>query len=1163
MVPLKCVILLAKKNCLNYERLHSGKQNKFLWQLVDIQLVKVLFCLLYFAAVTTIGFSQNTLQNIQFNNITRSEGLPNNNINQIIRDKYGFIWFASSDGLCKYSSSGKIQVYKAQKDPNKEGLKSSLISCLYADGEDNIWIGTRYGGLTRFHIPTEEWKTFQHDSTDVTSISNNDVLCITADRRNNIYIGTENGLNIYQKDTESFERYQHDPKDKTSLGAKAVLDILIDENDWVWLGTWAGGLNLMIKDLDDNSSKHTFRRFNPSISINSQNIWKVYQDDKKRFWLGTNMGGLFIMDLPDKASNFTNLQDWNPKFFGYVPEVGNDQSLNHEIVLDIHQDQKERIWISTAFGVCHIEPNEMPSKVAYRYSDTIPEIKFYRHLPKPSSPFSIAGDYVIDIMEDDSGMLWFGSHGGISQFSPYNNQFEVNTIFENEEAFPNVQNMYVDPSYKVWLAAKEKGLIYYDQIEKKFETFDGLKETHNYVNALYSPDDISLYIATNAGIAVLNMRTKSIHYFPAPAWLKVKFDNFSFTNILLDRKNKLWIATETGLFTLDETNGEYEYYAHDPQDPSSLSDHSVTDIHEDYKGNIWVSSYKGLNKNNYMNGDSIISFERFYVSDKEGGLVNDRILHLLEYQKKLYLGTTNGIIEFDIETEKFREIQRAGKYSIQAMLVDNKGVIWGSTTEGIFRYDTANDIFHLNEKEDGLSSVTFRQNSKSIDVDGNFYFGNKVGFIKLNPHKIKGNTVIPEVFITEIKSISPTGTELTSGIYSDRINLTHDHYSISFTYECSNYYRPEKNNYAYMLEGFDEEWIYPEANMPAVYTNLDHGTYTFKVKASNNNGYWNNEGASQTIVIKPAIWETWWFKILSSLLAGILIFFGLQMYTDSIQQRNKELKNYNDSLNKEIEERNKIEEALQSTNEELKRSNSELEQFAYIASHDLQEPLRITGSFIDLLSEKYSDVLDDNAYRYIDFAQGGVNRMGILIKNLLTFSKVGGTVLDFKKASLKKIVEEKLLDLARLIKVKNVTIDIGVLPEIECEKNQMAMLFYNLINNAIKFNEHPNPVVTISSQNSFDIDFHLFYVKDNGIGINEKHQEKIFEIFKRLHDKDAYEGTGIGLALCKKIVSRHGGKIWVESTVGKGTTFFFTIAKNLNSDLPKVHIKENMLAAEK
>jgi len=171
--------------------------------------------------------------------------------------------------------------------------------------------------------------------------------------------------------------------------------------------------------------------------------------------------------------------------------------------------------------------------------------------------------------------------------------------------------------------------------------------------------------------------------------------------------------------------------------------------------------------------------------------------------------------------------------------------------------------------------------------------------------------------------------------------------------------------------------------------------------------------------------------------------------------------------------------------------------------------------------------------------------MGLLIKNLLTFSKVGGKVLEFKKVSLQKIVEEKLLDLGMIINSKNVEIEVNDLPTIYCEKFQISMLFYNLINNAIKFNDKESPKVTISDLSDPNESYWKFSVEDNGIGIAPEFQDQIFEIFKRLHNKDEYEGTGIGLALCNKIINRHKGEISVESIKGLGTKFIFTIDRSL------------------
>jgi len=240
---------------------------------------------------------------------------------------------------------------------------------------------------------------------------------------------------------------------------------------------------------------------------------------------------------------------------------------------------------------------------------------------------------------------------------------------------------------------------------------------------------------------------------------------------------------------------------------------------------------------------------------------------------------------------------------------------------------------------------------------------------------------------------------------------------------------------------------------------------------------------------------------------------------------------------------------LSESNRELKRNNKDLEQFAYVASHDLKEPLRIVGNFVGLLSRKYKNNLDDTANEFIFYIEDGVKRMSALIDSILTYSGVGEKEITLRDGDLNNILEIKMRDLSQRIQEKNVDLRIGELPSVFCETNQIGMVFYNLINNAIKFNKNEKPIVTVTNHDDGSEDFWKFSVADNGIGIAPEYQEKIFEIFRRLHSKSEYEGTGIGLALCQKIIDRHGGRIWIESEPGEGATFFFTIDKHLTQEM--------------
>lgn len=283
-------------------------------------------------------------------------------------------------------------------------------------------------------------------------------------------------------------------------------------------------------------------------------------------------------------------------------------------------------------------------------------------------------------------------------------------------------------------------------------------------------------------------------------------------------------------------------------------------------------------------------------------------------------------------------------------------------------------------------------------------------------------------------------------------------------------------------------------------------------------------------------------------LHGEEIFFAI--WNDLTQQKEGEAKitqlmdkltHHNRKLEEEIERRMIRQKEI---NLELKRSNIDLQQFAYVASHDLQEPLRMIGNFIQLLERKYGERLEDDGRQFISFAVDGVNRMSKLIKNLLEFSQVGHQSLDFEPADMNEIVNNKVLDLYQRIIEKKACIDMHVLPEsLNCVPNQLGIVFYNLIGNAIKFNENSSPRVVVTNQEREEE--WLFIVRDNGIGIDPGYADKIFQIFQRLHRRETYEGTGIGLSICKRIINRHKGRIWFESQVGEGTTFYFTISKSL------------------
>jgi len=720
---------------------------------------------------------------------------------------------------------------------------------------------------------------------------------------------------------------------------------------------------------------------------------------------------------------------------------------------------------------------------------------------------------------------------------------------------------------------------------------------------------------------------------------------------------------------------------------------------------------------------------------------------LEEFNQQIFIGTTNGLCSYSVEKNKFTNYSKENnKLNFSGLEKANDNTLWASTTDGIVEFDAKNNSFKLYDEKDGIGSSVFHRGASQSDRNGFIYYGSTKGFTKFHPQRIEKNKTVPPVFVTKVKILGASDERIESVIGLEEVVLNHDDYYLALDFTVLNYIRPEKNLIEYKLEGFDEKWTLASTNPKAVYTNLNPGNYQFKVRASNNDGIWNDKGRVIRISVQAAFWETWFFKLSLVLLFGSLVYFGVRIYTNKTVQRATELKIYNDKLNAEIKERVSFQKALQEretflrlimdnipqyiywidkdgafqganksflkffgfqdeseiigktysdvlidetiidhrkslekellktgtsilgevkelpglnsnpvrffeenniplknesnetigilvsgqditskvrakeilkshsdrleilvekrtnelesknneiqsllneisirngeleilvekrtenlqiANQELMRSNHDLEQFAYIASHDLQEPLRIIGNFVGLLGRRYKDKLDKTGFEYIHYATDATKRMSKLIKSILTYSQVGKRQIDLKLTDTNVLIESKMIDLRQKISEKNVELQVYPLPEIMCESAQIGMVFYNLINNAIKFNKSEKPTVKVKAHEASEEGFWKFSVEDNGIGIAPKFKQKIFEIFRRLHNKQDYEGTGIGLSVCQKIVERHGGKIWIESIEGEGTTFFFTIAKNLKDRIertseetapPKIYELEN------
>ncbi|MEO1447996.1 MAG: two-component regulator propeller domain-containing protein [Bacteroidota bacterium] len=1088
-------------------------------------------------------------QQITFTNWQKDDGLPSNNVLAVTKDHRGFLWIATTDGLCRYDGPGEFKVFRSDEEQPDQpiGLKSSNIRTLICDRSGNLWIGTRYGGITRYNPETNASTTFIPIPGDSTSLSHDEVLTILEDSRGCVWVGTENGLNLFDSATSTFTRFYFTELEGGNSAGKAILKVYEDHNGWIWAGTWAGGLHLLLEDASGKIVSNQVRHFRTGVNRATNNIWSLFQDSGGRFWVGSHGGGLLLMNLPNEASNQVGHQDWVPVFHSYVMDSEVAPHLSSNYIQSIIEDQFGTLWLGTAYGLHAISKNFLPSLNPH----ITPTITFNHYMPTRNLNNTLVGENVMTLYEDEQGLIWASTSQGLSQYNWYSNQFELYDLGDEEGAdIQDAKNLIQDKNKNIWIGKGYEGILKFKIIRGQFipqkDEINDLIPGED-VNTIYSPDQEWLYAGTELGISAVNLETRETLEYPVPPEIRATIHNMIIEDILIDRKGFIWFGTGVGLFRIDPKDKSYTHYEPKAGEPQTISDLSVNYLVQDRTGAIWVSTFNGLNRINDPWADTVVFEQLLYdAQHPESGPIANQILLLKETREYMYIGTPSGICRYSFATKKFEGLNGVQhKYYIHGMEEDQEENLWISTNEGILCLNPHQKTYRVFDKKDGLRNTKFRRGSSFIGSDGKIFFAYRNGLCGITPGDFFTNTTVPPVYITEIEKINPQGSQIETRFDEGVINLAHDDYRLQVKFAALNYIRADKNRYKYRLVGFEEKWNDIKFGVPIMFTNLEPNTYRLEIRASNNDDIWNNEGYAIEIIQHPPFWQTWWFRALLFLFVVGIPMYAFVWYTNNIRKRNEMLRGYNESLNEEISRRAETEFQLQQNNKELTRSNKDLEQFAYIASHDLKEPIRVIGSYSSMMSKRYAEALDPNGIKFLGFIEAAAERMSNLISSLLTFSAAGNKNQVIDSVNLEVLVAGKLEDLSELIQEKNALVEVAELPIIQGHRERIGMVFYNLIHNAIKFNEHQQPHVVIEVE-SVGNSFWKFSISDNGIGIEQEFQENIFDVFKRIHAKDTYEGTGIGLSVCRKIIRNHQGDIWLESKLGSGTTFYFTIKKELD-----------------
>jgi len=1061
-------------------------------------------------------FSQ---KEFKFKHLSTKEGLSNNNVSGVIQDKRGFLWFGTASGLNRYDGYS-FKVFDHKED-DSTSLSDNRIRALAEDKDGKIWIGTS-NGLNCFDPVTEQFSHFLFTEKDVNTLSDNRITTILMSHENIMWIGTENGLNRFDPITFKNTRFTSNLRTQIAQPNKQITSIAEDADGAIWIGLWWGGLKkidpktLAIQDLFAEPGKED--------GISNNNVLSVFADNDNSLWIVCYMGGIKKMDL--HSHEFHSV-------FGFEKTAA---------LGILTQDNSGNIWISAGPGIVAIY-NPKNRTTFYKYNI-------------PNDPTTISSGSISAIHCDKTGIVWITTDKDISYYDPQGEKFVPYFRQINSEKRDYCRTFYQDKNNQLWIGIWDLGLVRYNTTTREFRLLkhnnaDPYSINNDIINGIFSDKSGKIWVATYNGICILDPHTckvvKKMFYSldSTPAllngvnahvtssksgffWVGIRdsllildienqktlylplkgkgaLSDIKITCIISDKKGDLWIGTEFyGLNHFQTSNGRVTTYINKSSDSTTISSNTINDIVEDHDGNLWIATQNGLNRFDSEKG-------KFYSFKKNQGLSANECISVKEdYHGKIWIQNSKGLDKLDVQTRRIIKYSESNGLSLNpsGLYINDQGILFGGHSEkGFYMF--------------APESIPENKNVHPVYLTDFFIFNESVPISKGSIH-------------------SPLNKSI---LLTEKIELNHRQSVISFEFSMLNYTSSERNIYEYKLDGFDDRWYKTEGERRRItYTNLNAGNYTLRIKAANNDGYWNSKELTLKIVILPPWWKTWWAYSIY-FLAIALILLIIQKYLIDKERLQHEIA---------------IQKIEATKSFELSQMK---QQFFTNISHEYRTPLTLIIGPIEKLI-RILDQFDRN--KILDLLQvihRNANRLLQLTNQLLDIRKLesGSMKLEISSGDFVGFVQKiasGFLSIAekKQIDFKIITDDSSNNSELHWfDADKVDKIISNLLSNAFKFTPENGKIsLTIKSEkfntstengntNTFGeiSDFWTIVVDDSGIGIPKEYLNRVFEPFYQVDNSHRHtdEGTGIGLALTKELVALHNGIIEVESEMGIGSKF--------------------------
>lgn len=1035
-----------------------------------------------------------------------NEGISQLSVMTIYQDSRGYLWFATKNGLNRFN--GKEYKIYHREDGNEQSLSNNSVTSITEDQEGYLWVGTN-NGLNRIDLNTNEIKRYNLETNGLVA---NSISTVYTDRSGCLWVGTWEGLNRYNREGDHFEYIPIEDDTERAM----IVTLLEDSSGRFWIGTRNKGLLLCDHQMNLISQ---FTSESKNMPLNNNNITSIYEDDKKQIWVGCKNSGLNKINLRDnEVTSYTNL----------------NSGLSNNSVRCIIEWQG-KLLIGTFDGIFDLD----------KATERIVKVAGYDDINKSLSHYSV---YCFCVDRDKT--LWVGTFaGGVNYLNKFTNRF---VLHKPQEELNIRTGIYGAITYEspedLWIATEGYGLLNYNKRtnESHYYLIDPSVRfafNTNIIKSVFYEDGYVWCGTTKGEIYKFNIKTKKFslyHQYPI---------EYSIYSIIRDHNGVLWVggaSTEFGL-TCFVNDSLVTTFCNNVDEPIYFS--NVRCILEEEDGVFLLgSTAEGLlrfdtHKKQLTKYSNEASVEKYRIP-------NNYISAIVRTKSGEIWGSTygGGIFQLD-ESKAIRRIMtvREGLLdnNICTLVESSDQRLWMSTVNGLIMFDPAKDEVRNYHRHNGIDIREFTLHSGIALPDGSLCFAGSNGFVTFHVEAMDKNNNIPPVVLEQLSvNNHPVEVGDESAILDkvldgmETIRLAYNENNFSITYQALNYIYATQNQYAYKLEGYDTDWNYVGERNSAFYTNLSPGKYVFLVKASNNDGVWNEEGRSLIIIVQPPLWRTW-YAYLFYVIALAAIIYGILYYVN---------------IKRNLEAGLKMKQLEKQKQEEFHQAKIRL--FTNF-SHELRTPLMLIITPFEELVKRVD--IPAELHDKLSIIYKNAQKLLLLVNQLMDLHKNQAGSMDLKvsEGDICEYIKEIYYAFNQIALTNEVKFTLNCTPKTIngwFDKSLLEKVVFNLLSNAFKYTASGESVLMeVSEVTLKELDpkrtdglykdensqYVILKVKDSGKGIEEGEADKIFTPFYQIPETSGINlsGTGIGLSLVYTIVQLHRGVIYVDHTETKGACF--------------------------